>query len=717
MTLSVLGTQTGTAKTNDNTHQIPYTGASSINAPNGTLAIVLVTVTYDTSPTDSALSFANCYWGGTSLSLTKSDEYYDSACGGNVSIWYMNKPTNFAFEDATLVSWGTGGTCTDLMGALIFVGCKIEEDVIATEATGNGSPSITWSTSAITALAVAGSLSDQSVGGNLSCNDTSIFIEDVGSDTALACYALRTSSGSQTLDWTDTDNDEDWVAVGVSYKEYGTIEVSPTQASCVVGTTIGSVVADTEPTEVTIGGANTASQRVEGQVMVSSDGNVWVVTNQGSGTRQFTIWKNCTTTPVSVTTVTTSTIFGTTNSIYLACVLDSNDKIHVIVVDATVAQAVKYRVFNTSTETWEGSGWETAASHSETRVNICDLVIDIDSNDIPAFLWKYDISSVRKVRFYHRSGGSWSSAETGVIPSNSSYYEGINMQIRGTLAAGTVSVTIGRDGNYFFYNDRVAGTWGSGSEWSTTGTDPKNQHGGKFNLVHDGSNLLRMSVSDGSDLYINDTLEVADKLFGDDILGDYFGAVWIEGALYVVGKSVTSYSVRMLRYYNGTWTDFGDVWTATGQDWPGINRVSTNSCYNVNNNPTDKLYLTVYDNGPVNDYMKLVIIPLPDLPSGLDVEPSPASAIVSTVDPTFQNPIEVTPSASAVVVRTINPSVIEGDFITPTPAYTITSTVAPSVYEPEYVDNPICSTIVSVVAPEVFLGETGRVFGPAWQSG
>lgn len=210
---AILGISPITAQTNSDSFNL------GIGNPfyNQESAIVVVTV-YDTSSTDgliTALDITESY-NGTAHALTKVDEYYDGTCDGHVSIWYTND-TKYYTPGTQYLRATFGGTCTDIMAAVMFLDTEIEVDATATEATGNGSPSITWSTVDPDTICVAASISDQSVTTNITCNDTSIYSEDLGSDSGLAAYAIRDSTGSQTIDWTDTDNDEDWVAVGASF--------------------------------------------------------------------------------------------------------------------------------------------------------------------------------------------------------------------------------------------------------------------------------------------------------------------------------------------------------------------------------------------------------------------------------------------------------------------------------------------------------------------
>lgn len=53
--------------------------------------------------------------------------------------------------------------------------------------------------------------------------------------------------------------------------------------------------------------------------------------------------------------------------------------------------------------------------------------------------------------------------------------------------------------------------------------------------------------------------------------------------------------------------------------------------------------------------------------------------------------------------------------IYPSPVSVIVSVQAPVFYS--YITPSPASVIVSITNPEVYIGEVGRVYGPAWQSG
>lgn len=181
-------------------------------APSGRTLVVVITI-YDTSATDGVVSSVT----HAGQNLTQGTLTYDATSDGHISIWYLlEAPTTY---DDIVVTFG--GTVTDFMGTAFSIrsDSPLYVDSTGTPATGNGDPSITWSTNATDTIAIAGMLDDQSVGSKVTSDNTELYTQDVGSDTVGAAYAIRTSSGSQTLSWTDTDADEDYVVAGMAFAE------------------------------------------------------------------------------------------------------------------------------------------------------------------------------------------------------------------------------------------------------------------------------------------------------------------------------------------------------------------------------------------------------------------------------------------------------------------------------------------------------------------
>jgi len=194
------------------------TGGKTLGA--STLAVVLPIVIYDASSSDGVISAVGQYNGSdyTTLAFTKVDEYYDATCDGHVSIWFLNDPEVSVSRAFRITQ---GGLVTHLQASFIEInGAKLEVDVVATEQSGNGSPSISWTNDEADVILIECSLTNQSLPNRLTigAGQTQAHLKDLGADVALASYKIVSAAESQTMFWTDSDNDEYWVQVGASLK-------------------------------------------------------------------------------------------------------------------------------------------------------------------------------------------------------------------------------------------------------------------------------------------------------------------------------------------------------------------------------------------------------------------------------------------------------------------------------------------------------------------
>jgi hypothetical protein len=190
----------------------PYT--ETFDLADTTKAIVVNITIYDTSATDGVVS--GITYGGDAM--TNSSIVYEADCDGHLSTWYLNSPS----VSSTVIDVAFGGIVTDLMGSITEItgGFVAEDSTPATSSSGNGSPSISWSTVAADTVVFGCTLTDQSAGNKITCDSTgSIYIQDVGGDTVAAAVVVASSAGSHSVSWSDSDNDEDWVAYGAAYKE------------------------------------------------------------------------------------------------------------------------------------------------------------------------------------------------------------------------------------------------------------------------------------------------------------------------------------------------------------------------------------------------------------------------------------------------------------------------------------------------------------------
>lgn len=178
------------------------------------LLVVVITI-YDTSSGDGVVSGVN-YNGDPLASATL---YYDSLCDGHVSIWWMAKPDT---GSSYTVEVSFGGTVSDFEAAAVGVKGTVgsfAKDSNGTPATGTtGDLVITWDTVATDTIVFAAALDDQTSAAKVHPQETEIYTVDVG-DVVSAEYAIRSSSGSQTMTIVDDDGDEDWVIVGAGFYE------------------------------------------------------------------------------------------------------------------------------------------------------------------------------------------------------------------------------------------------------------------------------------------------------------------------------------------------------------------------------------------------------------------------------------------------------------------------------------------------------------------
>ena len=179
--------------------------------------LVVVVTIYDTSGTDGVVSGVK--YNGISFDSPAATLYYDALCDGHVSVWLLPSPIT---GDSYPVEVSFGGVVTDFEAAAIGIESTIgtfAKDSNGTPATGtSGDLTITWSTVATDTICFAAALDDQTDDAKVHPQETEIYTVDVG-DVVSAEYAIRSSSGSQTMTIVDDDGDEDWVIVGAAFKE------------------------------------------------------------------------------------------------------------------------------------------------------------------------------------------------------------------------------------------------------------------------------------------------------------------------------------------------------------------------------------------------------------------------------------------------------------------------------------------------------------------
>lgn len=204
MAISVITTQVGTAQANQTG---TYNQAFTLNS--STKALIVAVTNFDTADGLSGAAF-------DTDAMTLAHSTYDATTDGWLYIYYLNDPQVGSSKNLYLQHAGT--TITDLMFCLIEIDTKVVIDNTNTAATGNGAPASNVTTIDSDTVVVGAAFSDQATGTKLTAlAGTSIYIEDLGSDTGLVSYRVETSSGVKSISWEDVDNDEDWVEIIASF--------------------------------------------------------------------------------------------------------------------------------------------------------------------------------------------------------------------------------------------------------------------------------------------------------------------------------------------------------------------------------------------------------------------------------------------------------------------------------------------------------------------
>jgi hypothetical protein len=206
--------------------------------------LVVVITIYDTSSSDGVVSGVK--YNNVSFDSPAATIYYDSLCDGHVSVWLLPNPDT---GDSYDVEVTFGGTVSDFEAAAVGIKSSIgtfDKDSNGTPATGTtGNLTITWDTVAEDTIAFSASLDDQADAAKVHPQETQIYNVDVG-DVVSAQYAIRSSSGSQTMTVVDDDGDEDWVIVGAAFYEIlGTPQVNISDGLTVGESTTPQMVDET----------------------------------------------------------------------------------------------------------------------------------------------------------------------------------------------------------------------------------------------------------------------------------------------------------------------------------------------------------------------------------------------------------------------------------------------------------------------------------------
>ena len=207
----------------------------------------------------------------------------------------------------------------------------------------------------------------------------------------------------------------------------------------------------------------------DGGAVVETSGGVKYAVFFETTANYVEIYKNIDGTPSRVGHELWSAIHGDQNVGWVHAALDSNDKIHVVcaaLVDAT--RDIAYRVFATSTDSWEGSWVEAAEYTTQAPVNPgCSTTIC--SNDYPHILFVDAVKAQGSTQdnvYYTYNDGSWATPEqVGARATKTDSYNSPNI---------TACPADDMEAFYYFVTDgdpayrRRNGTWNSESVYTET---------------------------------------------------------------------------------------------------------------------------------------------------------------------------------------------------------------------------------------------------------
>lgn len=299
-----------------------------------------------------------------------------------------------------------------------------------------------------------------------------------------------------------------------------------------------------------------------GSVVETSGGTKYALMfDETASPDELVIWKNIDGTPSVASRVSCTTILGVSISNgFVRGAIDSGDDIHVVV-QPDNASIVVYRVFDTATDTWLGSGWTTlyTSNQSLNAPYTCDIAID--SNDYPHVVSSHRVKVKGNIwwEIYYTewNGTSWNSPVllSPAVTNEDCYYPNIGVDASDDLYVSWWNAA----DNTIEYIKRTSGSWGSISAFSSTAnTDSITACA---NILVDGSNIYRYWTDASGNIYENDT---------DTTYNTKTGAVWqhrISAALVGSTRYVfyidTNSDVAYIYNSGSGWTSGGVLQTGT----------------------------------------------------------------------------------------------------------------------------------------------------------
>ncbi len=190
--------------------------AQEVIVPSGVEALIVIVTIWDTSSSDGVVSGVT--FNGSEV-FSEEILAFDSGTGAHLSIWLLLAPTATTAD----VSVAFGGTVSDFKATVVEVQSTVGTVAVDSTGalnTGNGDPTISWTTIDADTITFAAALDDQQVGSRVTVvTGNDLYIVDIGADTVMASYLIHTSAGSKTHDWDDSDQDEDFAVIGLALFE------------------------------------------------------------------------------------------------------------------------------------------------------------------------------------------------------------------------------------------------------------------------------------------------------------------------------------------------------------------------------------------------------------------------------------------------------------------------------------------------------------------
>jgi hypothetical protein len=295
------------------------------------------------------------------------------------------------------------------------------------------------------------------------------------------------------------------------------------------------------------------------------------------------IYKNIDTLPAPVAGPNVSTITGGGSIGHIDAVIDSNNKIHCICVStAEPTRPVSYRVFDTGTDTWDGSGWELVSEYTQQVPSNVGVAISIDSNDKPHVLFVDNVkvggSNQDNVYYTERTGGSWATpTQIGERDVKTYYYHSPELTLRNSDYINVQHY--GNDTGHAVFWRVYTGSWGDPLRNSETAIPTIGS------VISTTAGIVRYYYTQNDDDIYETTTDIQ---YNTHSTNEKVSAA-LDGTDRYIFYIDTGEDVHLVSNDGGGWTDEGDLQTGA------YDHVIAGWSYNALNNTTSIDYL--YDDG------------------------------------------------------------------------------------------------------------------------